>query len=138
MRTNVRFRTTLFSPQPVSGEPFSGISLAEWLFDNFSDSFQLDYLDGDFSCALFLGNPVEKKLIGACGHVENDLWQVFMKVKPSFSDKLLNRKVNIAIHEEFILALDNELKENQDIFDIEWYEENSRMKELNHAETAFD
>ena len=137
MRTNVRFKTKKFEPPADTNEPFSGTELADWLIQVFEEPYHLDYLDEDYYCILFLGAPIEKKLIGGCGYVENNTWQIFMQLKPSFMDKLFKKPLPTELHKNFIQALDEELQSNEEFFDIEWYEEDSKLQEHNYGKRAF-
>ncbi|GAB1052752.1 MAG: hypothetical protein Sw1PiTSA_38760 [Shewanella algae] len=136
MRTNVRFRTEKFKLPQNEGEPFSATELADWLVGRFHEEFNLDYLDEDRYCILFVGDPVEVKLEGACGYVESNVWQVLMHLKPSFIDRLLKRSLPTDIHRNFLILLDEFLQSDPEIADIEWYEEDSRLQEFNHGTHA--
>lgn len=107
MRTNVRFRTSKFQSPGNSGEPFPGIELAEWLIEQLKNDFSLDYIDEDYYCILYIGDPAIRKLRGACGRVEEDVWQILMQLNPSLLDKLLKRSMPNELHKEFILRLDD-------------------------------
>ncbi|WP_126167485.1 hypothetical protein [Shewanella khirikhana] len=136
MRTNVRFRTEKFKLPQNDGEPFPSTELAGWLVERFREEFNLDYLDEDYYCLLFVGDPVEAKLEGACGYVEGNIWQISMHLKPSFIDRLLKRALPHDVHRNFLISLDEFLQSDPEITDIEWYEEDSRLREFNHGTHA--
>lgn len=138
MRTNVRFRTNKFECSTCLEGASSGIQLADWLIEKFRQPFHIDCVEEDYYCVLFIGKPAEKKLVGACGFIEDDVWQISMHLKPSLLDKILKRPLPTQLQERFIIALDNELQSNQAFYDIEWYEENAKHQEHNHGHTAFD
>lgn len=134
MRTNVRFRTNKLRQPENKDEPFSGEELAEWLLKNINSDFKLDYIDEDYYCILYLGKPVNKQIEGACGYVEENTWQVLMKLNPSFLDKLLKRPLPRDYLESFLLDLDSVLHDDPEISEIEWYEEGPKLKEINYGE----
>lgn len=137
MRTHVRFTTKQFNHLLEADKRDQAIALGEWLVEKFGEAFDLDFLDDQTHSLLFVGEPVEKKLVGGCGNVEEETWLVFMVQRPSLMDRLLKRPMPVDLHENFIRALDQELTENPEIFDIEWYQEDSKYREINHANRAF-
>lgn len=133
MRTNVRFETDKFGLPKKSDEPNSPIELADWLVENFSKEFQLDYIVENYHCILTLGDPLIKNIRGGCGHVENNVWQVFMQMKPSIIDKLFKKTMPIDLQVRFLSKLDALLKNSDEFYNIEWYAEDSRLQEYDHA-----
>ena len=134
MRTNVRFKSNRFKQPENKDEPFAGKELAEWLIEKIGSDFKLDYIDEDYYCILYLGEPANKKIEGACGHVEKNTWQVLMKLNPNFLDRLLKRPLPKDFLESFLLAFDSVLHDDSEISEIEWYEEGLKLQEMNYGE----
>lgn len=134
MRTNVRFKTNKFRQPENKDEPFSGEELARWLLEKTDPDFKLDYIDEDYYCVLYLGEPVIKKIEGACGHVEDNTWQVFMKLNPNFLDKLLKRPLPNKFLESFLLNIDAILHNDSEISEIEWYAEGPKLQEVDYGQ----
>ena len=133
MRTNVRFKTDRLKKPDNKEDVFSGEELAKWLVEKINTDFELDYIDEDYYCILWLGNPENQKIEGGCGHVEKNKWQVFMKLKPSLFDRLLKRPMPNELLRSFLLELDHFLHNDSEISDIEWYEEGPQLQELNYG-----
>ena len=134
MRTNVRFQTDKFKVPENKEDIFSGKELAEWLLGKFNSKFKLDYLDEDYYCILWLVEPINEKIQGACGHVEKNTWQILMKLTPNFLDKLLKRPLPKEFLKSFLLELDSLLHNHPEISEIEWYEEGPRLEEKNYGQ----
>ena len=137
MRTNVRFRTNKFKRPSDNEDEFAGEELAKWLLEKMPPEFNLDYLDDHYHCLLFVGKPAEKYLEGACGHVDENQWLVYMHVKRSLLSKLLKRPLPYELHKRFIRALDHLIQQEPEFSEVEWFEEDSRHQEINFGSRAF-
>ncbi|AUD77742.1 hypothetical protein CW740_00220 [Kangiella profundi] len=112
-------------------------ALAEWLVERLDNSLRLDYIEEFYFSRLLIGQPFDKRLAGACGNVEDDTWLVFMVQQPSLLDRIFRRSMPVELHEQFITALHQEFSKNPEILDVEWYEEDSKLREFNHAARPF-
>lgn len=139
MRTQVRFRTSLFRPMDQHTEPSEdGLELARWLCSKLPARFMADPMDEDWGQRIILGDPLlNAKVSVCCGSVEEDRWSCFVEPRRSFVDSLLGRALPVAELETVVRALDSLIAATPAFVEVEWFENDKRHREFNHAARAF-
>ncbi len=139
MRTQSRFRTDIFKPLDADSEQSeNGRELADWLCANLPAGMQPDSLDEDWGYRIIFGDPsLTHKVSVCCGYVENDQWSCFCEPHRSLKDRLLRRPLPHAEMERVIRAIDNLLANSPGVSDVEWFENDARLREFNHGPRAF-
>jgi hypothetical protein len=139
MRTQVRFRTSLFRPMDPHTEPSrNGLELAQWLCANLPARFMADHMDEDWGQRIILGDPLLNARVGlCCSWVEEDCWSCFAEPERSLVDSILGRPLPLAELETVIRALDSLIAATPAFVEIEWFENDKRHREFNHAARAF-
>ena len=139
MRTQARFRTTLF--RPLSGDDDqseNGRELAEWLSARLPPEMQPDFAAEDWGHRIDLGAPdLRTKVSICCGYVEDDQWSCFCDPERSLTDKLFNRPLPLSEMGKVIRAIDEILFRTPEITDVEWFENDAKLREFNHGPRAF-
>ena len=139
MRTQARFRTTLF-PTPADGaDPAdNGPALARWLCANLPAEWRADALDEDWGQRIVFGAPhLAARVTVCCGHVEDDQWSCFCDPVRSFSDRLLRRPPPEAEMEAVIRAIDALLADDSTFTEVEWFANDAKLREVDHAPRPF-
>lgn len=139
MRTQVRFRTSLFRPMDQDSSPSeNGLELAKWLCANLPARFGADYMDEDWGQRIVLGDPLlNAKVSLGCAWVENDQWSCVAEPSRSFVDALLRRPLPAAELETVVRALDALIAATPALVEVEWFENDRRLREHGHAPRAF-
>jgi hypothetical protein len=139
MRTQVRFRTTLFAPlTDESDQRENGRELAEWLRAQLPAAMQADAMDEDWGWRVRFGaGDLDGTLSVCCGHVEADQWSCACVEIRSFTDKLLRRPLPQAQMERVVRAIDALLDGNPAFTDVEWFANDARLRESDHAPRPF-
>jgi hypothetical protein len=139
MRTQVRFQTKLFKPLFAQSDQLeNGRELAEWLCVSLPKEFNATAEFEDWGYRIYFGNPsISNRVTLCCGYVEKDQWSCFGDIHRSFTDKIFGRSVPTTLLEPVIRILDNLLASEPRFTDIEWFENDSRMREFKYGKRAF-
>jgi len=139
MRTQVRFRAALFRPMDQHTEQSeNGLELARWLCANLPERFIADHMDEDWGQRIILGDPLlNAKVSVCCGSVEEDCWSCSVEPTRSLVDSLLGRPLPTAELETVVRALDSLIAATPAFVEVEWFENDKRHREFNHAARAF-
>ena len=139
MRTQVRFRTALFAPlTDDSDQRESGRELTQWLCAQLPAAMQADAMDEDWGWRVLFGaSDLHATVSVGCGHVEADQWSCACEPHRSPTDKLLRRPLPQAQMERVVRAIDALLDGNPDFTDIEWFAQDARLRECDHAPRPF-
>lgn len=139
MRTQVRFRTTLFSPLSDDADQTElGREWAEWLCAALPLGMQVDSMDEDWGYRIIFGNPLLNARVSiCCGYVGDDQWSCLCEPYRSFTDKLFKRPLPVAEMRTVVLAIDALLSDNPHFTDVEWFAVDAQLQEIDHAPRAF-
>jgi hypothetical protein len=139
MRTQVRFRTSLFRPMDQHAEQSeNGVELAQWLCSNLPARFMADCMDEDWGQRILFGDPsLNAKVSLCCSWVEEGCWSAFVEPRRSVVDSLLRRPLPVAELETVVRALDSLIAATPAFVEVEWFENDKRHREFNHAARAF-
>ena len=140
MRTQARFRTKLFAtPSDGADQADNGRELALWLCANLPAALHADATDEDWGQRIVFGAPhLNAKVSVCCGHVEDDQWSCFCEPYRSVSDRLLRSPLPLIEMETVIRAIDALLTDNPDFTDVEWFANDAKLREIDHASRPFD
>ena len=130
MRTQSRFRTSLFRPLGADDDQSeNGRELAVWLCANLPAEMQPESFAEDWGYRIVFGSPaLHSALTLCCGYVEEDQWSCFCDPERSGSADGL---------EAVVRALDELLSNTPSITEVEWFENDARFQEFNHGPRAF-
>ncbi len=139
MRTQARFRTTLFAtPTGGADQADNGRELASWLRKHLPADLRADTIDEDWGQRIVFGAPhLAAKVTLCCGHVEDDQWSCFCDPVRSFADRMLRRPLPQAEMEAVIRAIDALLAGNPDFTEVEWFANDAKLREIDHAPRPF-
>jgi len=116
----------------------NGVELAQWLCSNLPARFMADYMDEDWGQRILLGDrSLNAKISLCCGSVEEDCWSAFVEPRRSLVDSLLGRPLPVAELETVVRALDSLIAATSAFVEVEWFENDKRHREFNHATRAF-
>jgi hypothetical protein len=115
----------------------NGRELAEWLCAQLPADMQPEAIWEDWGYMISFGSPSLQAVSLCCGNVENDQWTCFCEPHRSLFDRLLRRPLPIAEMERVIRAVDQLLRDNSQFTDVEWFENDAKLQEFNHGQTAF-
>jgi hypothetical protein len=128
MRTQARFRTSLFPiPAPDADQAENGRALADFLRAILPFELRADAMAEDWGQRLVFHDPALASVTVACGHVEDDQWSCACDASPR--DEAARHRV--------VAALDAALAASPAITDLEWFANDARHQEVNHAPRAF-
>jgi hypothetical protein len=139
MRTQVRFRTSLFRQMDKHSEQSeNGLELAQWLCSSLPARFMADTMDEDWGQRIVLGDPqLNARASLCCAWVEEDCWSCVAEPRRSLVESLLGRPLPIAELETVVRALDSLIAATPAFVEVEWFENDKRHREFNHAARAF-
>jgi hypothetical protein len=127
--------------KPLSGQDEqaeNGRELAEWLCSRLPSEMQPEPMEEDWGYRIDFESPsLRSKVSLCCGNVQNDLWSCFCEPYRSITDRLFRRPLPTAEMELVIRAVDQLLRDNPQFTEVEWFENDARLQEFNHAPTAF-
>ena len=135
-RTQVRFCTNLFAPKDTPGE--SAKELAKWLCNKLPNSFGADYFEEDWGCMIELTNHDLQGVDISCGHVESNQWSISCDARYSFLDRLFKKTYPKDQLEKIVKVIDSSVEEESDFYDVEWFENDNRLREFNYGKRAFE
>ncbi|MGH8029664.1 MAG: hypothetical protein ACREO3_07000 [Arenimonas sp.] len=135
MRTQARFRTTLFTPLGNDDDQReNGRELAQWLCANLPADLRPDAMAEGWGHRIDFGDPrLGNTIFVGCGHVEGDEWSCYCEPEPN----RVERTAPVAEMVRVIGAIDALLAKTTAISDVQWFQNDAREREFNHAPRAF-
>lgn len=139
MRTQARFQTDLFKPLTDDSDQLeNGRQLADWLCANLPADMQPDSMDEDWGYRVIFGaSELNAKVSVCCGHVEGNQWSCSCEPYRSLTDKLLQRPPPLLELDKVVRTIDSLLAGSSSIYDVEWFENDAKLREFNHGSRAF-
>lgn len=98
---------------------------------------QADSFPEDWGHRIIFDDPqLNHKVSVCCGHVGGNQWSCICDPYRSFSDKLFRRPLPLVEMRRVILAIEALLAKSPEFFDVEWFENDARLREFNHGPRA--